>query len=129
MGYEVTLRVGRVCDWGNESPQAFLTDALVDLCKPGNCKMLNLLEPGHDFKQVYFFESDGNTKVSEDRYGDFLYAIPIEKFLPVLAQDLADSKKDYVGIGYRRFLWAYRLLNSMKRHGKQDKFHVIIFGY
>jgi hypothetical protein len=129
MGYEVRLIVGQVCEWDKRQPQSFITMAEIDLCKPGDCHMLNLLVPGHNFPHVAVFGSDGDTQISQDRYGDKLYAIPIETFLPALAKDFTKSKDEYGGVGYRRFLWAYRLLSSMKRHGKHDKIHVVMFGH
>lgn len=101
--------------------------AMVDLCRCDyNGKTSALSAKSHklgnenkDKYFYYFYGSDGNTQV-EDRYGDYMHAMPIKDAIKALT---ADSQKDE----YRRYKWAIALLNSMK--DDQENLEVLFFGY
>lgn len=106
----------------------FSVYAMVDLCKCGyDSKIYDLSGKSHKLANenkdkyfYYFYGSDGNSQVVEDRYGDYMYAMPIKDTIKALT---ADRQKDE----YRRYKWAIALLNSMK--DDQENLEVLFFGY
>ena len=102
--------------------------AMVDLCKCGyDSKTYALSGKSHklgnenkDKYFYYFYGSDGNSQVVEDRYGDYMHAIPIQDVIDAL---IVDSQEDE----YRRYKWAIALLNSMNTD--QENLEVLFFGY
>ena len=129
MGYEIKLVVGNIFEseiFREDDMDYLSVIATLDLCKPGNATILNL--KNGEYQRVYFYADDDNTRVTEDRYNDALYAVPIDIFLTAMQQDFLDSKKDYKGKGYRRFKWAKDLLTSMKKDSNEP-LYVVMFGH
>lgn len=86
--------------------------AMVDLCKSG--LRLNHL-PKSDY---YFYDSDGNNPVVEDRYGEFLRESSLTEFIDIL--ESADSN-------YRRFSTALAVAKSML--GDYNDVKVLYYGH
>ncbi|CAH9013223.1 hypothetical protein VP199E371_P0082 [Vibrio phage 199E37-1] len=101
----------------------FMVAAQVDLCKPGyNSSILNALrkneDPNHEY---YYYGYDGNTRVTEDCYGDKSDIHSIDEIINALRKDVEDSD-------YRRFKWALSLLESIKENGGSE-LKVMWYGY
>lgn len=75
---------------------------------------------------AYFFGTDGDTKITEDRYGSKLVAVPIKQVIEGLKKLLATEK-------YSRAQHAYDMLRSMKKRRKgyhgMVATHCIMFGH
>ena len=131
MGYETVLAVGTIHDGffatkENESKNWFQVMAMVDLCKAGYDSELHKLIPKKSevdpAQAVYLYApmGDGDTEVTEDRYGDKLHPVPLELVLAAL-------RKDNERENYRRFTWAIGLLESMV--STTEDLYVILYGY
>jgi len=73
-----------------------------------------------DKKNVYYYyETDGNTRVDEDKYGAKRNPIPIKKVLKAVESSHMESihNDDF---RYRRSEWAVALLKSMINHQGED---------
>ena len=89
--------------------------AMVDLCKAGVTSF-----PKRD-TDYYFYETDGNTPVIEDRYGDFLQEAPLEVVIDWLEQKIESGSIS------RRYKTALALAKGCV--GLYDKPTVLIYGY
>lgn len=87
----------------------FMVYAEIDLCKLGRDSHLGeILTANKDSKkEIYYYGSDGNTKITEDCYGDKPNEVSITDCVNALRLDVANSD-------YRRFKWALALLESMQ---------------
>lgn len=121
MGYEIKLIIGST-DHVEGEDNYFMKYAEIDLCKIGMNSKLNDLEMFNrsDKTTWYFYADDGNTKVTEDCYGDKFKALPLSDYIEKLQEDVVDSD-------YRRFKWALSLLKSMS-YDKEPKY-VIAYGH
>ena len=136
MGYEIKLYLGRIHDINamdeDKEEHYFSVVAWIDLSKPGsNAEILNI-----DRKlgqRVYLYGIDGNTRISSDPYGDWLFAIPAKRVLDALRDDWARSKKEcktWTGYGYRRFYMAIPLLDRfIETFGPKENPSVVIYGH
>jgi hypothetical protein len=120
MGYETRLYIGAISSISKDT--YFSIFAMVDLCKTGT-----LIDDNdrNDGISVYFYGTDGNTKITEDLYGQALKAYPITKVKNIL--------KKYIEEDYARYSWAYETILAItkKRKGKhaQQATHCILFGH
>jgi hypothetical protein len=96
--------------------------ATIDLSKCGSGSAI------HDIDRVnkdeshgwYWYESDGNTRTTEDKYGDQLKPVQLQVVIDALKKDI--EKDDY-----RRFKWALALLESMV--DDRENLTCLIFGH
>lgn len=110
---------GRTMHWFQEM-------AMVDLCKLGyqDDALNRLIADSHKKAKTdplnvhYFFGSDGNTQITEDRYGSGMTPVPIADVLAAM-----EKYADY----YRRTRWALALLRSMEEDA--EGLEVLFFGY
>lgn len=125
---------GEYCYTGR-TEQWFNVMATIDLCKLGSQDdSLNQLigetqDKGKDINQesyCYFYASDGNTRVEEDRYGAPLWPAPLDGVAKAVSEAFEASKDDHGPEGYRRLKWASALLESMKG---DENLEVIFFGH
>jgi len=111
MGYEVKLIVGVRTDQVNyEKPEQswFHVYAEIDLSKIGNCPLGTLMSENQTKKPVvYWYGIDGDTTITEDKYGESYLPIPIKLVVKALEKCVA-------GDDYMRFKWALALLKSMQ---------------
>lgn len=129
MGYEVQMLVGKV----HENMKGYTDDskdkswfqiyATVDLCKPGYDAVVMKLKNATKADPVYMYAimGDGDTEVTEDRYGESVFPIPVQDVLEALH---ADQRNDY----YRRFSWATALLQKMVAE-ENGQLSVAFWGY
>ncbi|MCK5020052.1 MAG: hypothetical protein KAS32_23565 [Candidatus Peribacteraceae bacterium] len=82
--------------------------ATIDLCKCGDNSAIRDIDCVNkdESHHWFWFENDGNTQTTEDRYGDKLKPVPINVVIQALKQDVKTDN-------YRRFKWALALLESM----------------
>jgi hypothetical protein len=116
------IKTGRVEKW-------FCVYAALDLCKLGYDEhALNLLlkrthlaaNAVKNHLVHYFYGHDGNTRFTQDRYGEPLYPVPIKEVLSAVKELSQDDE-------YRRLKWADALLSSMANDHEQ--LEVIFFGH
>lgn len=121
MGYETRLYIGEVRPDPRNQPNWFQVFAMVDLCKAGTLTPENK----DNTIPVYFFAEDGNTKITQDRYGEPLIAYPIEV--------VKEKLKTKINENYARYSWAYETLVAItkKLPGKyaSPATHCILFGH
>lgn len=107
----------------------FQTMAEVELCKLGyqNDALNRLIDATHKKARecakkevLYFYGTDGNTQITEDRYGDPIRAAPIANVYD--AMKAAHGKSDY-----RRVKWALALLAEMVNDS--EKLEVVFYGH
>lgn len=96
----------------------------INLCKCGyTSNIRNIKSDNRDKNKFWFFYgSDGNTKITKDRYDDIFKPVDIEEVINALEKDAKSSD-------YRRFKWALSLLKSMKESRGGDDLKVILYGY
>lgn len=103
--------------------------AMVDVCRADYYgAVYALAKKSHEIakslkeKQVVeFYLGDGDKELTEDRYGDPFYPIPIKEVCAAIDQDMIADPD------YRRFVWAKALLDSMK--DDTEDLEVLFFGY
>ena len=126
MGYETKLIVGvnsksafatEPCSW-------FSVYAMIDLCYCGHASNIAKIDYRHKGKNplVYWFADDGNTRITEDLYGNMSKLIPIKEVIKALEKDTKISS-------YRRFTWALNLLKSMDKKDEIENLEVVFFGH
>ena len=124
MGYEVKLIVGVRTDQVNyKKPEQnwFHVYAEIDLSKIGTCPLEKLMFENQTKKPVVFwYGTDGNTTITEDRYGESYLPIPIKLVVKAVEKCVA-------GDDYRRFKWALALLKSMQ--GNTEDISVVAYGH
>jgi len=99
----------------------FQVYATIDLCKIGDCNLSAVLKKNeNDRLEHYHYGSDGNTEITEDRYGDKPQTASIADCIKALEKDVKESD-------YRRFKWALSLLKSMNDSSNDMK--VLWFGH
>ena len=82
MGYKTTVHIGMVSDswFPGDGKQKWLRELMVfELFKIGDSKLGQLFDKYNELpsaQKVFFFASNGNTKIKKDRYGDELVAVP-----------------------------------------------------
>lgn len=127
MGYEIQMIVGVATDMNfkDKRKRFFMTYATIDMCKLGNCALMELdYQNKEDDDLVWEFYApagDGNTPVSEDRYGGIPKPIPIMDVIAALAKDTTTD-------GYRRFHWALSLLKAIEE-SSNETLHVMLWGH
>lgn len=126
MGYETQLLIGRDTKNSFEDEGTyFQVYANVDMCKMGNSKVLDLnwRNETPEVNHWYFYApaGDGNTTITEDRYGDIPKPVPLKQVVEALR---ADCEKDT----YRRFKWALALCEAMLADGGED-LSVLLWSY
>lgn len=107
----------------------FMAMASLDLCKLGyqddalNRLIAQSFDKGKEMNSKefhYFYEADGNTQLTEDKYGAVFWPVPVESVLSAMIESHGDSE-------YRRAKWAIALLASMAND--QEALEVIFFGH
>ena len=129
MGYEIKAYVGHTGNYESEKPKWFDVVAEMSLSKIGSKSELMKLIVSEkerlkedDARDVYFYASDGNTKIVKDKYGEKLFTIPLEKVLEAVC---IDDKLD----DYRRIRLFGDLLLSFKVNWGEEGVEVVFFGY
>jgi hypothetical protein len=120
MGYEVKLYVAIKHTFCSDNWLEIIGS--VDLSKPGP-SAIGALHSGHkDTKTppTYFFADDGNTKITEDRYGERISIMPLYAVVEALKKDLEDSN------GYRRFKIALGFLEAFQDNSKDWEGHELV---
>ncbi len=98
----------------------FMIAVEIDMCKIGGSHLFKALNKNtSDINEYYWYGYDGNTRISEDRYGDKPEVTSILECITALKKDIKESEH------YRRFDWALALLESMKDSDMQ----VLWFGH
>lgn len=129
MGYEIKVIIGQYIPSKNEDLQWLNIIAEYDLCnvdledlqsciKSKGAKFLSRADI-IERKRIYFYE--GDTKITEDKYGEELIAFDPNLLLEVLIEE---RKAD----GYRRYPPLIALLESMLKEFT-DGFHVVLYGH
>lgn len=101
--------------------------AEIDLGKVANrdTALTDLVENSHREKPseavCYFYGSDGNTEIIEDRYGATMLPVPIKDVIRAMSES-------YTPGAYRRIDWALALLKSMVDSGNFD-LSVVFYGH
>jgi hypothetical protein len=116
MGYEIKLFVGDLVS-GVNGKHALDVVSMIDLCKVDTPVYELKFEKG---LPIYFYDTDGNSRVEFDRYDRELVALPIEQVINAI--ETAQS-----GNTYRRYEIALSTLKSI-----QQTFHapyVVVFGH
>ncbi len=122
MGYEVKLLVGENNDYQDADEGAyFMVAATIDLCKIGANSHLNGVLRKNNGNNYYYYADDGNTKITDDLYGDRSDIHSLDEIIGAL-------KKDVEQDDYRRFKWALSLLESIKKNNGSD-FKVMFYGH
>ena len=119
MGYEVKMYVGQVSQATrdpDDNSRYFMVNAMIDLCK--STLPVEELDPIHD--QVYFYMEDGNTKMTQDHYGEPLKAYDGISVLQLISR---------VDPDYRRHKVAHALLNAMTEDFSPYELQVVFFGH
>lgn len=119
MGYESRLYVVKKTTLPGENNLRFAQKiAVFDLCKvPAVSDKMR----AYKNTDAFIYADDGNTEITEDRYGDVLKEVPLADAIKIL--EYAAAKDDY---------WRYRpciaLLKSMQEYGQGD-IVVLHYGY
>lgn len=121
MGYETKLLVGKVCKGIDEAGAVFfMIYAQVDLSKTGSYSHVSKLAAHHKGNPTVYWYFDGNTRETEDGYGDKPIPLPIGTVLEALQKDVKTDD-------YRRFKWAMALLEAMK--DDKEQLSVLLYGH
>lgn len=134
MGYELEMHVGEISDGLGKvtgGGKYFMNVATIDLCKCGNSPIGQLVAKAKKktckLPKVYWYGSNGDTRITEDRYNDALRALDPKRVLAAIRKGFEESKQEYSD-GYRRYAMAIALLEStIPRFGKNLK--VAFFGH
>lgn len=130
MGYEVKIIIGNASkDQDPEDGHYFSTIATFDLCKidlKTSSYMKDhansiLMENGVIKKGIPIYLYEGDNKITEDSYGDRLYAIPPDVLLEELKEKRARDS-------YRRLPPAIALIESISEFWGEE-FQVVLYGY
>ena len=129
MGYEIKLYLGEVTDLNGKN-KYFSVTGMIDLRKPGYDSKIHTLQNSIDkskiIEGVYFYGTDGDTQITEDKCGSQLVAIPAKDVLKAVEEDWENTKRDWnSNIGYRRFYMAIYLLYSFVKSFKNP--YVILY--
>lgn len=121
MGYEITVFIGRVHDTQpgltEKDSVWFQIAASVETSKAGGF-LADLRTKNDPFVYLYAIAGDGDTEVTEDRYGERLVAVPIAKVLPMLTPEaMVDSQ---------RLPWLKAVLEAAPESWAT---HVVLFGH
>lgn len=125
MGYETRIYIGEPSSYPDPKNKIvwFQVMGMVDCSKIGYTPVSKeVIAKGH---ACYFYGSDGNTRITEDCYGEKCRAVPIALVM--------ESLKGMLGGRYTRIRWAYDMLKTMSKqrktyHGMKAT-HCILFGY
>jgi len=130
MSVDTTLVIGRLDDLFVKADDGVFwlnTTATIDLKALGSDSLIHKFELEKDkYKPAFFYSNDGDTKITADKYGTKLYAVPIVEFVKVFRQECKRSKEEN-GVMYRRLAWALPLLTRMKNYQPLENLHVVLF--
>ena len=110
MGYESRLYVVQKRTWVNEEEKTYAQ--VIAMFNMGKYYSLSDVLRNKPETNCYFYADDGNTQITEDRYGKPLTESDIETVIDILEKDVAK------GECYRRIL---PLLSTLKMLEKQRK--------
>ena len=137
MGYELHLKVGRICEGVRDLTKKekwFRDDCVIDLSKCGDSNVgrlasKHLLQKGKPL--VYWYEGNDDTAQTEDPYGYKPTPIPTEEVIEALRKDVLVLDYGDNDRPYRRFEWALALLEAIDKrdNGKKKEFCVIFNGH
>lgn len=117
MGYEVKIYCGTINTPNDEGSSYMQVVAMIDLCK------VPIIRPSKTGTAVYlYYESDGDTPRTEDKYGDRLRAVPLSETLEAV------RKAQKTDPSYRRYAPAIALLESLQNF-EGDDIYCVVFGY
>ncbi len=126
MGYETQLLVG--LDTKNsysDDGTYFMVYAHVDMCRLGDSALFELPWENNtpDKNKWYFYApcGDGDTQVTEDRYGTRFRPVPLTDVITALEMDTTNTD-------YCRIKWALALLKSIQENSNEE-LTVILWGY
>lgn len=97
--------------------------ATYDMCK---CHFLSDVLRKEQKTNCYFFADDGNTKVTEDKYGDELTETDVDTVIEVLEKAVDEGEE------YRRIFPLLAMLRSFREQEKQHMWRhlsVLHYGY
>lgn len=121
MGYEVEIHVGKFDADVLGGRRGWLQEiATVDICKPGYDSHIYQQSQRADGPPAFYFASNGNDHIEEDRYGKSLVAIPLDAVIRALEHDASQST-------YPRFHIALATLYAVKEYYPDAV--VVLFGY
>lgn len=126
MGYEINLHIGRKYNFSHEENGEGMTEvAKFDLSKPGSGKLLDLLhveKNKENATKAYLWASDGDTKLTTDRYGDQLVHIDPKAILKAIRADHKENP-------YRVYALVIPYLrNAIKVYGSES-LTCVMFGH
>jgi hypothetical protein len=134
MGYETKMYVAEVhddfMDWEEGRLAYAQVIGMVDLCKTGYYSNTGELIRRQTTKEpvVFFYGTDGNTRVTEDHYGDALGVISIPDMIAAMKADI-EADKAAGELPYRRFVIALAMLEQIAETFDLSKTFVITFGH
>lgn len=122
MGYESKLYIVQRSSLKDNNGMTYASVlAMFDMCKMGS--LIDVFEKKTD---LYFYGSDGNTRILEDMYGDPIREAKIEDVIDVLEEAVEN------GDNYRRIfplLAALKTFYEQQEDGIWDKLAVLHYGY
>jgi len=116
MGYDLKLYVGELRNGVNEKNSLDVV-AMVDLCGVDTLVSSLINNTG---LPVYFYDTDGNTRVEFDRYDRELSALPIDQVIKIIQKTNRNNP-------YRRYKVALGILKTIKTTFQNP--HVVLFGH
>lgn len=106
---------------------------MIDLCKVGYNSPLSTFvqekfKEANDNKEksfVYFYGTDGNTEIFEDKYGDYLAVAPLTEIYGKLLETIEQDSD------YRRYAWTKGFIEGVLSNtkGYQEEIFGVFYGY
>lgn len=127
-GFKYLKRKGKFIETGRTS-HWFEVMCDLDLCKLGyqDDALNKLIQKSHESGKAnaakefyYFYGIDGNTEITEDKYGAIMWPVPVAEVVAAIQASLGDEP-------YRRLKWLLTLLKSMS--ARKHNIHVMFYGH
>jgi len=125
MGYEITLKIGKVIQWSPKDKPFLLDYASLDLCKPGPGAMADLAsrKPSAKHPAIAYYDGYSEEEKDTDSYGAKHPAIKLDEVIAALEKDNAPPDR------YRRYDWALALLKAMNENNQDNEIICVIHGH
>lgn len=112
--------------WSPSKSNWFLIHAVLEIGNPVYPGKIASLFPTENDPLVFIFGEDGDSQITEDKYGRKLRAIPVHRVIRALEED-DDDRRAYSSCYYTS--WVLECIKTIVAAFERNPLSIVIFGH